>query len=220
MPEPTIYNKIGSGYNTTRKADPYIAERLYSLLSPEENKTYLDVGCGTGNYTIRLAQMGVQFIGIDPSEIMLDEAKSKSSLVKWLHGYAEDIPLPDNSIDGAIATLTLHHWSAPEKAFKELARVLKPNAAVVFFTFTPEQEKGYWFNHLFPDMMQKGMQRSMALETIQQTAIKAGLFIAQTEKYFVQDDLQDLFGYSGKHDPERYFDPEIIKGISYFFHLC
>jgi ubiquinone/menaquinone biosynthesis C-methylase UbiE len=216
MPASAIYNKIGPGYNTTRKADPCISQRLYSLLNPGQNKTYLDIGCGTGNYTIALTEMGVQFVGIDPSEIMLEEARAKTDGIKWLHGYAEQIPLRDNSVNGAIATLTIHHWSDPAKAFGELARVLKPNGRIVFFTFTPEQEKGYWFNHFFPEMMKRGMERSMALEAIEKAANRAGLAVVQTEKYFVQDDLQDLFGYAGKHDPERYFDPEIVRGISYF----
>ncbi len=76
MPE-AIYNKIGTGYNQTRRADPYITNRLFSLLnSANGTKTYLDVGCGTGNYTIRLAEMGLRFIGMDPSDVML-EAKAR-----------------------------------------------------------------------------------------------------------------------------------------------
>ena len=215
MPE-TIYNKIGNGYNRTRKADPYIVSRLYSLLNPQKGKTYLDIGCGTGNYTIALANMGVNLTGIDPSAVMLDEAKSKSSIVKWVLGSAENIPLPGNSIDGAVATLTLHHWANIEKGFKEFTRVLKPGSLIVIFTFTPEQEEGYWFNHFFPEMMKKGMRKSISLDAIREAAYHSGLEVVDTEKYFVQDDLQDIFGYSGKHDPERYFDPLVINGISYF----
>ena len=216
MSAPTVYNKIGKDYNSTRKADPYIAGRLYDLLNPEPGNTYLDIGCGTGNYTIKLAEMGLQMIGIDPSELMLHEAQIKIASLVWKPGFAENIPLPDNSVDGAIATLTIHHWTDTEKAFSELARVLKPEAKLVIFTFTPEQEACYWFNHFFPEMMRKGMQRSLPLNSIREKASKSGLEIAQTEKYFVRDDLQDMFGYSGKNDPERYFDPALINGISYF----
>jgi SAM-dependent methyltransferase len=133
-----------------------------------------------------------------------------------VQGTAENIPLPDDSIDGAIATLTLHHWPSIENGFKELARVLKPGSSLEIFTFTPEQERGYWFNHFFPEMMKRGRQKSVSLETITEAAHHSGLELAGTEKYFVGDDLQDMFGYSGKNDPERYFDPAIIKGISYF----
>ena len=216
MTEQTIYNKIGIGYNYTRRADPYIAGRLYSLLAPQEGNTYLDIGCGTGNYTIKLAEMGVKLIGIDPSELMLAEAKNKYSDIQWLHGQAEHIPLADNSVDGAIATLTIHHWKDIERSFSELARVMKTGSSIVIFTFTPEQEEGYWFNHFFPAMMQKGIAHSMSLDTINKLAKKHGFKEYLTEKYFVHDGLEDMFGYSGKNDPERYFDPAIIKGISYF----
>ena len=59
------YDIIGKGYNTTRKADPYLSSRLFHLLSPVKGETYLDIGCGTGNYSIALNEMGVDFIAID-----------------------------------------------------------------------------------------------------------------------------------------------------------
>ena len=211
----TIYNKIGKGYNTTRKADPYITERLYALLNLQQGNI-MDIGCGTGNYTIKLSEKGLSMTGIDPSNQMLDEACKKSANIQWISGYAEHIPLPDNSMDGAIATLTVHHWQNVEKALTDVARVLKYNARLVIFTFTPEQEAGYWFNHFFPEMMQRGMKRSLPAKQLTEYATNAGFTNVCTEKYFVQDDLQDMFGYSGKNDPERYFDPEVINGISYF----
>ncbi len=216
MQQQPIYNFIGKGYNNTRRADPYITQRLLSLLDIAPDATCLDIGCGTGSYTIKLAQSGVQMIGVDPSTVMLREAEIKNSSIKWIQGTAESIPLPDNSVDGVIATLTVHHWSNHKDAFAELVRVLKPGARLVIFAFTPEQECGYWFNYFFPEMMQRGMQKSLPLNTLTSLAGSAGLILVQTEKYFVQDDLQDLFGYSGKNDPERYFDPAVVNGISYF----
>jgi ubiquinone/menaquinone biosynthesis C-methylase UbiE len=214
-PQP-IYNSIGRGYNTTRRADPYIAERLLSLLAPPPEGICLDIGCGTGSYTIKLAQSGVRMIGVDPSAVMLHEAQQRDSSVQWILGQAEAIPLPDNTVDCAIATLTVHHWKNHKAAFAELARVLKPGARLVIFTFTPEQERGYWFNHFFPEMMKRGMLKSLPLSTLADHAKAAGLKMIETEKYFVHDGLQDLFGYSGKKDPERYFDPAVLNGISYF----
>jgi len=220
MAQTIIYNKIGTGYNHTRKADPYIAARLYALLDPVGGNNYLDIGCGTGNYTIRMAGTGLNFIGIDPSAIMLDEAKYKSKFVSWIQGSSENIPLADNSVDGAIATLTIHHWPDLEKGFKELARVLKTGSSIVIFSFTKEQERGYWLNYFFPEMMKRSCQKAINFETVAEAALKAGLDVIETEKYFVQEDLQDLFCYSGKHDPEIYFDPLIRNGISSFALLA
>src|ERR1700753_4292733 len=91
-----LYDTIGSGYNTTRQADPYITERLFQLLSPEPDGTYLDIGCGTGNYTIVLANMGFDFYGIEPSEKMLDIARSRNPNINWVLGRSEEIPINDS----------------------------------------------------------------------------------------------------------------------------
>lgn len=211
-----LYNTIGKSYNTTRQADPYIAERLFALLAPTPEKFYLDIGCGTGNYTLALAKRGARFYGIDPSETMLHKAREKSTTITWLSGTAEHIPLADGVFSGAIATLTLHHWNNLNTAFCELARVLQPHSPLVVLTATPEQMQGYWLNHYFPTMLQTSMDYMPSLYRIEQAAHSAGFAITTTESYTVQPNLQDLFLYAGKHNPELYFNPTIRQGISSF----
>lgn len=211
-----IYNSIGINYNATRQADPYLVERMYHLLQPVKNNIYLDIGCGTGNYTIKLAEKGIHFIGVDPSEIMLNEAKSKSTTIEWKFGTAEQIPFQNEIFSGALATLTTHHWKDPLKGFAELNRVMKEHARLLVFTATPEQMEGYWLHHYFPEMMRKGTNQMYSLEKFQSIATATGFEITETEKYFVQKDLKDLFLHAGKYDPEFYFDVSNRNGISSF----
>ena len=75
-----------------------------------KGRFYLDIGCGTGNYTIDLNARGLKFYGVDPSSKMLEEAMFKSQKIKWLEGTAESISVEDKIFAGAIAVLTLHHW--------------------------------------------------------------------------------------------------------------
>jgi ubiquinone/menaquinone biosynthesis C-methylase UbiE len=215
-----LYDTIGIGYNTTRQADPYITERLFQLLSPQTNGTYLDIGCGTGNYTIALANKGINFYGVEPSEKMLGIARSKNTQVNWTLGRSENIEVNDKFFDGAIATLTVHHWTDIKKAFTEIYRVLKENAKIIFFTATPEQMKGYWLNHYFPKMLDDSIVQMPSFETIKEAATNAGFEIIGTEKYYISDDLKDLFLYAGKNKPELYLDAEIRKGISSFSALA
>ncbi len=63
-----IYDKIGEGYDTTRKADPEILSSLRSLLKIEVGKSYLDVACGTGNYTVGISGFGGDWYAFDGSE--------------------------------------------------------------------------------------------------------------------------------------------------------
>lgn len=215
-----IYDFIGAGYNKTRTADPYIAQRISDLLRPEQGLKYVDIGCGTGNYTGWFAGMGYNFKGVDPSEMMLREARLKCPDVEWLQGSAENIPAPDKIFAGAIATLTIHHWEDLPNAFKELHRVLMPGARIVFFTSTPAQMKGYWLNHYFPKMLADSIAQMPSLDIITGAANDAGFNIALTEKYDIREDLQDMFLYVGKHNPQLYFEEYVREGISSFAALA
>jgi ubiquinone/menaquinone biosynthesis C-methylase UbiE len=73
----TLYDRIGEGYDTTRKADKGIVEKIRTHLDPYPGDPYLDVACGSGNYTVALADQGCSFHGIDVSEKMLCMARSK-----------------------------------------------------------------------------------------------------------------------------------------------
>ena len=61
-----LYDQIGDGYDTTRRADPAIVRRLAAYLALAPGRRYLDVGCGTGNYTAALAALGGVWHGVDP----------------------------------------------------------------------------------------------------------------------------------------------------------
>ncbi|OJJ14197.1 MerR family transcriptional regulator [marine bacterium AO1-C] len=214
------YDTIGENYNLTRQADPYLTERMHHWLAPEKGHLYLDIGCGTGSYTIALAQQGIQFIGVEPSERMLDEARQKSSVVEWKQGKAEAIPLADEAVNGVLTSMTLHHWQNLEAGFKELYRVLKPQGKVVIFTSTPSQMRGYWLNHFFPTMLKDSIVQMPAYDLVESCLQKAQFEIITTEKYFIQPDLQDLFLYSGKHNPELYLKLQVRAGISSFASLA
>jgi len=210
------YNTIGKTYNSTRKADPYLLDRLYFHLNPKQDGKYLDIGCGSGNYTSKLQERGLSILGIDPSIEMLRKAKNVNSKIEYKIGVAENINLPDNSIDGVIAFLTIHHWTSLEQGFHEISRVLKPSGRFVIFHSTPKQMKGYWLNEYFPKMMKDSMTLMHTTEVIENASKKAGIELLKTENYSVTNDLQDLFLQCGKYQPEIYFRPEIRNGISSF----
>lgn len=215
-----IYNEIGKVYNTTRRADPYIADRMYYLLSPQGEGLYLDIGCGTGNYTSELAGRGINFYGIDPSETMLTQARNKDSNIVFIQGRVEALPFADNFFSGAIAMFTFHHWEHKLAGLKELNRVQKPGARLVFLTFAGEQMRGYWLNEYFPKMMKRSWELVPELPEMEQLLNEGGFKLVGTEKYFVQDDLQDQFLYANKSRPEQYLRPEIRQNASSFSAFC
>ena len=216
----TKYNEIGVNYNQSRTADPYIVKQLLKHLEPNTDGLYLDIGCGTGNYTNALQKNGIQWIGIDPSIGMLERALAKNNQIQWKIGSAEKTDLPINSVDGIIATLTIHHWTNLARAFSELAYILKPEGKIVLFTSTPKQMKGYWLNHYFPKMLKDSIVQMPSLNTVEEAMTNARLKITSTENYNIKQDLKDQFLYCGKQNPELYFNENIRQGISSFSSLA
>jgi len=214
------YDKIGKLYNLTRQADPYMFQKIYTLLKPSIDGIYLDIGCGTGNYTTLFQQKGHTIIGIDPSTEMLRKAEASDSKVIWEKAMAESMRLPHASIDGITAMLTIHHWRNLPKACKEINRVLKPNSQFVLFTSTPAQMEGYWLNHYFPKMLKDSINQMPDITLVKNHLKKNGFLNIKTERYFVKDDLLDHFLYCGKNRPHLYLNPQIRQGISSFSSLA
>lgn len=214
------YDKIGIDYNSTRKADPFLTKKLIEHLSPKKDGIYLDIGCGTGNYTNELEKNGLRLIGIDPSEKMLEKARLQNSNVDWRIGTVENIELSANAVDGVIGSLTIHHWTDLQKGFSELHRVLKPDGRIVIFTSTPKQMEGYWLNHYFPIMLKDSIVQMPSLESVESAMANSHIEITRIDKYFIQPDLQDKFLYCGKQNPDLYFNEQIRNGISSFSSLA
>jgi ubiquinone/menaquinone biosynthesis C-methylase UbiE len=212
-----VYDTIGGDYNATRRADPFLAGRISESLRGAES--VLDLGCGTGNYTIAMARKGFTMTGVEPSALMLEKAKILTHKIQWINGLAERIPCRDKSFDGVFGTLTMHHWTDIGAAFIEIHRVLKPNGKAVFFTSTPRQMSGYWLNHYFPEMLGKSIRQMPSREKVETAAAHAGFLIKSHETYFIREDLEDHFLYAGKNKPALYFDEGVRAGISSFAAL-
>jgi ubiquinone/menaquinone biosynthesis C-methylase UbiE len=83
-----LYNTIGTMYGATRCADPAITQSLARFVDLHDGGRFLDLACGTGNYTCALAALGGDWNGIDVSDEMLSRASAKSSGIDWRLGSA------------------------------------------------------------------------------------------------------------------------------------
>ena len=218
-PPGALYDRIGVGYDTTRRADPYLAGRLADLLGVHAAGTYLDVACGTGNYTTALSGRGGRWYGLDRAATMLTTARTKDAAVRWLQGDAARLPFPDRAFDGALCTLALHHIRDLGPVFAEVRRVLA-DGPVVIFTSDPDLMRGYWLNRYFPEMMRRAIDQMPPIGLVKEILHAAGFIRVVIEPYAVRPDLADLFLFAGKHRPAMYLDPRIRAGISAFANLA
>ena len=108
------------------------------------------MGCGNGRLFSLLKDRGVEYIGIDSSEKLIDIAKSKywKENPKFLVVEALHLPFPDNYFDKIYSIAVLHH--IPSDAFrleflKEVKRVLKPKGFFILTAWNLRKKKaGFW----------------------------------------------------------------------------
>jgi SAM-dependent methyltransferase len=119
----------------------YPPEAIDWLLSPDA-RDVLDLGAGTGKLTIRLVERGLDVVAVDPIPEMLELLSASLPDVPALLGTAEDIPLPDNSVDSVLVAQAWH-WFDPVRAVKEVARVLRPGGRLGLVWNTRDERLGW-----------------------------------------------------------------------------
>ncbi|WP_297064217.1 class I SAM-dependent methyltransferase [Thermococcus sp.] len=138
----------------------------------KEKGKVLDLGCGAGGFSFLLEDLGFEVIGVDNSDYMLSLAQSfakeKGSRVEFVKGDARNLPFENSSFDYVLFIDNLVHFEPLElgKAFREIARVLKPRGKLLL-QFTDLREllpvlmngqvvgAEYWISKVLPDKDEK-----------------------------------------------------------------
>jgi SAM-dependent methyltransferase len=89
----------------------------------------LDLAAGTGKLTRTLTALGMETTAVEPDAGMLALLRGRLPQVESLPGTAEQIPLPDASVDVVFVGQALH-WFDLDRAFPEIARVLRPGGVL------------------------------------------------------------------------------------------
>lgn len=95
--------------------------------------TLVDVGCGNGGFADTLEHVIGRYIGVDPSETMLRQARQRPGHV-YFCGIGEQLPLKDDLADMVILKSVLSHCYDPLRVLGQAARVLKPGGMLVIGT--------------------------------------------------------------------------------------
>jgi SAM-dependent methyltransferase len=118
------FGAAASSYDAGRPGYPAEAVR-WTL--PDRVDRVLDLGAGTGKLSQAVAALGLDVVAVEP-----DEAMRALVPVEALAGTAEQIPLPDASVD-AVLVGQAFHWFDPALALPEMRRVLRPGGSIGLF---------------------------------------------------------------------------------------
>jgi arsenite methyltransferase len=120
----------GSDFTKRRMAN-------FDALAPATGETILDIGCGPGFFTSELARVVGErgrVIGVDPSADMRETASRRcheQPNVRIVEGTANALPVPDGSVDGAVAVQVLEYVVDLPGALAEARRALRPQGRLV-----------------------------------------------------------------------------------------
>lgn len=106
------------------------AESLLELLKPGPGERVLDLGCGTGQLTGRIAESGADVIGLDSSPEMIEEARRRFPDLQFDEGDAHDFAYAE-PFDAIFSNATLHWIQEPDRLVRCVAQALKPAGRLV-----------------------------------------------------------------------------------------
>lgn len=189
------YDACAPSYPSQRRADPRIAACIEAALG--EARTVVNVGAGAGSYE----PLARHVIAVEPSAGM--RAQRPAHLAPAIDATAERLPLGDDSVDAAMAIITIHHWDDPAAGLREMRRVAR--GPIVVLTFDIDALANFWMiRDYLPEALADDRKRFPTIETIIDT-----LGGAAVQAVAIPSDCTDGFFESHYAKPEQYLHPDV-----------
>jgi len=151
------YNLIAKRFSSTRR---FFWKDLEPLIDyTRSGDKVLDFGCGNGRLLGAFGQKNIktEYIGLDNSEGLIEEAKKKFPQADFQVSKSPKIPFPENNFDRVYSIAVLHHIPSNDlraDALREIKRVLKPNGLLILTVWNLWQRKTAW-EHFFKNSLLK-----------------------------------------------------------------
>jgi SAM-dependent methyltransferase len=181
-------------YSRRRQTDPRIEAMVHAALG--DARTVVNVGAGAGSYEPRDRHV----IAIEPSRSM--RRQRAADRVPAIDAIAERLPLDDDAVDAAMATVTIHQWADTEAGLRELRRVARDT--VVVLTFDGDALDRFWLADYAPELIEAERRRYPAIEAV--CSILGG---ARVQSVPVPIDCRDGFTEAFYARPEAFLEASV-----------
>ena len=193
------YDETGRTYASTRQPDPRIAAAINTSLTGMASVA--NIGAGTGSY-----EPAETVIAIEPSRVMINQRPTDAAPA--VQAIAEHLPLRSDSVDAAVAILTVHHWQDLERGLAEMIRIARRR--VVILTWDHDTFEDFW-------LLRDYLPASAATDA--QLAVPISMLVsvlgdATVIPIAVPHDCTDGFGGAYWRRPRAYLDETARAGMS------
>ena len=194
------YDDLAREYAQHRKIQPEVLKNLIQNSELNRSSKVLDVGCGTGNYTVALEKtVGCSCWGIEPSEQMLTKARQRTETAQLQQGQAEKLNYSAAFFDLVFSVDVIHHVADRLAYFREAYRILKVSGKVC--TVTDSEEIIYRRQPLstyFPETIEIELQKYPRISDLRAIMVETGFGNLQEFVAEFAYSLTDIQSYSDK----------------------
>jgi SAM-dependent methyltransferase len=199
------YDSVGLNYTEFRRAEPRFEARIGTALG--DARSVVNVGAGSGSYEPRDREV----IAVEPSPVMI--AQRPPDAAPAIEGVAEALPLEDQSVDAAMAVLTIHHWDDLGAGLAEMRRVARRR--IVLFTIDAEKNTEIWtLSAYFPAAAQAEREKMPTMATLEELLPGATI-----ETVLAPRRCRDEFTSALWDRPELFLDPSVLRASSLWHTL-
>ena len=141
------WNACGEAFDRFTSAEDSFSDNIERpavrrLIGEVAGKRVLDLGCGSGTYSVWFAQLGAQVAGLDVSQTMIelafDRARRQGAQIDFrVADIREPLPFGDEEFDLIFTGTALHYVDDLESTMKEAARVMKRDGSLVASVLHP-----------------------------------------------------------------------------------
>lgn len=179
----SVYDLFENVYN--HKVYSGTGKKVAQFLGTDD--VVLECACGTGAITSSIADSCKSVVATDFSEPMMDKAikKCKGFLnVRFEKADITNLQFGDGSFDKVIAGNVIHLLPEPEKAYRELERVVKPGGKIIIPTYINKSNKAAGFGVKFVEML--GLKFNQQFDFEGYKKFFAGIGCQNVEYYVVE----------------------------------
>lgn len=197
-----FWDKIAKLYAAFMKKDKEVYDKVCEYICPylRKDMNVLELACGSGQLTFKLAKYAKTWVGTDFSEQMISEARKCGEYENLTFETADatSLSFSDGEFDCVLIANALHIMPKPDKAMKEIYRVLKPQGILFAPTFLWKEGKrnkfikmlmsfiGFkmykeWDKKQFEDFIEEYGFSVLEMNSVQGGLVPVGVMIAKRE---------------------------------------